>query len=262
MRAGKSGKMPTKSWLSAKLMTRILLLDSATDACSVALLDSSVQGSDRIRQRFELAVRSHTQRLLPMVDEVLSEAALGLSDIDALAFGHGPGSFTGLRICLGVVQGLAFARDLPVVGVSTLKAMAVGFYREHPALADTATPLLVALDARMQEVYWILVQRELTTGALVTLAPEAVASPERVVEHPAVVSLAGQFWGVGQGWQYPSLQILEPPGVEPAFYPSAADMAESALRAYERGEAQPAELVQPVYLRNTISWKKRQRIRS
>ncbi len=243
-------------------MTRLLILDSATDACSVALLDSRLQGADRIRQRFELAAKSHTRRLLPMVDEVLAEAGLSLSEIDALAFGQGPGSFTGLRICLGVVQGLAFARDLPVVGVSTLDSMAVGFYRQHPELLESDTPLLVALDARMQEVYWSLVRPGETAGALVSLAEEAVAPPESVVEHPAVAALAGNFWGLGQGWQYSQLQALTPAGLEPAFYPGAADMAELALSAYERGEACSAEEAQPVYLRNTISWKKRERIRS
>lgn len=243
-------------------MTRLLILDSATDACSVALLDSRRQGADRIRQRFELAARSHTRRLLPMVDEILTEAGLSLSEVDALAFGQGPGSFTGLRICLGVVQGLAFARDLPVVGVSTLDSMAVGFYRQHPELLESDTPLLVALDARMQEVYWSLVRPGETAGALVSLAQEAVAPPESVVEHSAVAALAGNFWGIGQGWQYSQLQALAPAGLEPAFYPGAADMAEQALAAYERGEACSAEQAQPVYLRNTISWKKRERIRS
>ncbi len=238
-------------------MTRLLALDTSTDACSVALQD----GERRIA-RFELAAKSHTRRLLPMVDEVLTEADLALSDLDALVFGRGPGSFTGLRICLGMVQGLAFSRDLPVVGVSTLEAMAVGYYRQHPALVDQSTPLLVALDARMQEVYWTLVKPEADSGGVIVLSDEAVAPPARVVTHPAVVELEGNFRGIGPGWHYPVLASLAPVSVDLAVHPDAQDMLPLGMRALQQGKAVSAEQAQPVYLRDEISWKKRERIRS
>ncbi len=237
-------------------MTRLLALDTSTDACSVALRDG-----EQTIARFELAARSHTQRLLPMVDEVLSEAGLALSDLDALVFGRGPGSFTGLRICLGMVQGLAFSRDLPVVGVSTLEAMAVGYYRQHPSLRQFSTPLLVALDARMQEVYWTLVKPQADTGIAI-LADEAVAPPERVASHPAVAGLHGSFHGIGPGWHYPALVTLAPTSIDLAVYPDAQDMLGLGVSALQQGQAVSAEQAQPVYLRDEISWKKRERIRS
>src|SRR5690606_10081736 len=130
-------------------MTHILALDSATDACSVALYRDG-----EVTSLFELAAKSHTQRLLPMVDELLQSADCTLKDLDAIAFGRGPGSFTGLRICLGIVQGLAFGANLPVIPVSTLAAMASGFWREPAQYSALPLPLLVALDARMDEIYW------------------------------------------------------------------------------------------------------------
>lgn len=244
-------------------MTRILALDTSTDACSVALLDG-----EHTLSRYELAARSHTRRLLPMVDDILAEAELTLSDLDALAFGRGPGSFTGLRICLGVVQGLAFARDLPVVGVSTLSAMAVGYYRQHPALKSANTPLLVALDARMHEVYWALLSGTGQPDVLHSHVVEAVEPPSAVAAHPEVQALQSELRGIGAGWHYPELAALFPSQelasqrIDLDVYPNALDMLPLAMRALANGEAVTAEDAQPVYLRDKVSWKKRQRIRS
>ena len=237
-------------------MPRILALDSATDACSVALCDQN----DRV-SRFELAARSHTQRLLPLVDEVLAEAGLGLPDLDAIAFGRGPGSFTGLRICLGMVQGLAFARDLPVIPISTLDAMAWGYYRTHPqALGRTA---LVTLDARMHEVYCSLVRQDKTESALVHLTPEAVMAPEHLAQQPEVVKALdpSSLLGLGSGWHYSALQALSTVQVDAKLQPRAEDMLSLALPAFARGECCAAEAAAPVYLRETTNWKKRRFIR-
>lgn len=240
-------------------MTRILALDTSTDACSVALATDS--GVDAL---FELAARSHTQRLLPMVDQVLEQNNCSLADLDAIAFGRGPGSFTGLRICLGVVQGLAFARRLPVIPVSTLAAMAAGHFRIKAAGQSQAVderPLLVALDARMKEVYWALFQPG--PGAAPTaLNNEQVAAPGDVVVELENFDFQQGFDGVGQGWHYPELQTLAPQALIQEWYPKAEDVARIALEAHGRGEVLPAHQAQPVYLRDTVSWQKRTRIRS
>lgn len=235
-------------------MTCILALDTSTDACSVALAtESGVVGL------FELAVKTHTQRLLPMIDELLTQEGVQLADLDAIAFGRGPGSFTGLRIGLGVVQGLAYARRLPVIPVSTLTAMAVRHFRHTP---DTSRPVLTALDARMGEVYWALFAPESGQLNPRVMVEEQVMSPQRVAEHPDVGAMGVNFEGVGPGWQYAALQALAPAVLEPVFHPRAEDIARLGMEAYARGEAIPIQQAQPVYLRNTVSWKKRTRIRS
>ena len=233
-------------------MPRILALDTATDACSVALQDG-----ERTLHRFELAAQSHTRRLLPLVDELLAEAGWTLSTLDALAYGRGPGSFTGLRIGLGTVQGLAFAQDIPVIGVSTLEAMAVGYWAQCPE--HSSYPVLTALDARMQEVYWCLFSP--SEGRPVPCVEERVAAPAQVAEWPEVCRLESPWAGVGAGWHYPELRALSPTWQRDDVYPEARWMLPSAVAAWERGEAVAAEQAQPVYLRDTISWKKRERIR-
>ena len=118
---------------------RILAIDTATEACSVALWNDGT-----IKAHFELCPREHTQRILPMVQEILAAGDLTLTDIDALAFGRGPGSFTGVRIGIGIAQGLALGANLPMIGVSTLATMAQGAWRK-----SGATRVLAAIDARM-----------------------------------------------------------------------------------------------------------------
>ncbi len=240
-------------------MTRILALDTSTDACSVALATDS--GVDAL---FELAARSHTQRLLPMIDQLLEQNNCSLAELDAIAFGRGPGSFTGLRICLGVVQGLAFARRLPVIGVSTLAAMAAGYFRTEVSVRSKDAherPLLVALDARMKEVYWGLFQPGLG-AAPIALNEEQVAAPGDVVVELEKFDFQQGFEGVGQGWLYPELQALAPQTLIQEWYPKAEDVARIAFEAHSRGEGLPAHQAQPVYLRDTVSWQKRTRIRS
>ncbi|MDQ2077171.1 tRNA (adenosine(37)-N6)-threonylcarbamoyltransferase complex dimerization subunit type 1 TsaB [Marinimicrobium sp. ABcell2] len=234
-------------------MTHILAIDTSTDACSVAL---SANGT--VTGLFELAAKSHTQRLLPMVEELLHQCHCGLENLDAIAFGRGPGSFTGLRIGLGVVQGLAFARRLPVIPVSTLAAMAAGYWRRNPDAA--VRPVLTSLDARMNEVYWSVYR-----------ACSGQQTPEQVIEEqvisPASAASAMNDWeeafdGIGQGWHYDELRSLDPHTIEQACYPAAEDIARLAVEAFTRGEAVPVQEARPVYLRDTVSWKKRTRIRS
>lgn len=244
-------------------MAKILALDTSTDACSVAL-----NCDGHITSLFELAAKSHTQRLLPMVDELLQASNVSLGDLDALAFGRGPGSFTGLRICMGVVQGLAFGANLPVIPVSTLSAMAVGYWRQFALsspLASSATtnpPVLVALDARMDEVYWALFAAQDGQLEAQALTQEAVSAPALVARNDTVLAMQQAFVAIGSGWHYPALSPIQPAQVHLAMYPHAEDIARIAAEYYARSETMPICDAAPVYLRDSVSWQKRQRIRT
>lgn len=233
-------------------MPLILALDSSTDACSVALYDDG-----KLAALFELAAKSHTQRLLPMVDELLVSNGYSLGDLDAIAFGRGPGSFTGLRICMGIVQGLAFGAQLPVIPVSTLEAMALGFYRANPS---ARLPVLVALDARMNEVYCGVY--ELDGDRVQALAEELVIKPELLVDNPVLSRLATGFVGVGPGWHYPLMQQLAPRSIVIDAHPRAEEMALIGAQLWAEDKAINVLDAQPVYLRDSVSWQKRQRIRT
>ena len=152
-------------------MSTLLALDTATEACSVALLHDG-----KVTSHYEVIPRLHAQRLLPMVQDILGEAGIALSAVDAIAFGRGPGAFTGVRIAIGVVQGLAFALQKPVLPISDLAVLAQRAHREHGAAQVAA-----AIDARMDEVYWGCYREEagemLLQGAEAVLAPEAAALP-------------------------------------------------------------------------------------
>ncbi len=202
-----------------------------------------------ILERFQLAPRQHARLLLPMVNEVLTEAGVKLGELDALAFGRGPGSFTGLRIAAGVTQGLALGAGLPVVPVSDLAALAQGAARERDA-----TQVLACLDARMGEVYWGAYRRG--PGGLVTpMSEERVSVPEAVA-CPA----PGDWHGAGQGFAaYPALRSA--PGgriveTEPERVPRAADVLRLALAEAVAGNTVAAEAAIPVYLRDEVAWKK------
>ncbi len=231
-------------------MTKILALDASTDACSVALHIDGVAS-----HIFELAAKSHTQRLLPMVDEILRAANCSLHDLDAIAYGRGPGSFTGLRICMGVVQGLAFGASLPVIPISTLQAMAQGFLVDNP---NTSLPLMIALDARMDEIYWGLFDAKKNPAAL---SDEFVMKPVDVCEQDVITRLAQQFIAVGPGWHYADLQKIIPAQLIQDVHPNAKDILALAVESFKNGQAISILDAQPVYLRDSVSWKKRERIR-
>ena len=232
-------------------MTKILALDASTDACSVALTVNGVTS-----HIFELAAKSHTQRLLPMVDEILSAANCSLQDLNAIAYGRGPGSFTGLRICMGVVQGLAFGANLPVIPVSTLQAMAQGFVTEH---SNNRLPILVALDARMDEIYWGLFSADTIPQAL---SDEYVMKPADVCEQNIVQDLKKQFIAIGPGWHYADLHTIVPSQLVQTTHPNAIDILALAVDAFQHGQSLSVLDAQPVYLRDSVSWKKRERIRA
>ncbi len=225
---------------------KLLAIETATEACSAALyLDGALS------ERYALAPREHARLILPMADELLAEAGLGAAQLDALAFGRGPGAFTGLRIAAGVAQGIAFGADLPVLPVSSLAALAQGMARERGAAR-----VLAAIDARIGEVYWGAYERG-GAGLMVLRGEEHVTAPA------AVPSPAGADWrGAGSGWAvYGEVlqarlggQVVE---VDAARYPQARDVALLAVAAYGRGEALSAEQAAPVYLRDEVALKAR-----
>jgi len=233
------------------IMSLILALDSSTDACSVALYQEG-----ELNSVFELAAKSHTQRLLPMVDELLKQSGISLKELDAIAFGRGPGSFTGLRICAGIVQGLAFGTQLPVIPVSTLEAQALAYTRANP---DNQYPIIAALDARMNEVYWGMFQPH--RNSVQAVGNEQVMSPEALVNDPRVQSLDGHFVAIGSGWHYPDMQVSGAKAIVMDTYPHASDIALIAAEHWTQGRAVNVLDAQPVYLRDSVSWQKRQRIR-
>lgn len=229
------------------MSTRILAIDTATEACSVALYN---QGETLAH--FELCAREHTQRILPMVQQILAEAGLSLTQLDALAFGRGPGSFTGVRIGIGMAQGLSLGAQLPLLPVSTLQTMAQGAYR-----LTGADNVLAAIDARMGEVYWGEFSRnaqDVWSGE----ETEKVIKPEQLLARAA--ELSGRFATVGTGWEtYPHL-LGESPVAElfdgKMLLPHAEDMLPLALQLWENGIRVNPEDAEPTYLRNEVTWKK------
>jgi tRNA threonylcarbamoyladenosine biosynthesis protein TsaB len=223
-------------------MTTLLALDTATEACSVALLHEG-----RVLSRYEVIPRLHAQRVLPMVRELLAEAGIALSALDVIAFGRGPGAFTGVRIAVGVVQGLAFALERPVLPISNLAVMAQRANREHGA-AQVAS----AIDARMDELYWGCYR--LDAGEMRLTGVEAVLPPERA-ELPR--GAAGEWFGAGTGWAFAARIPVTVAASDAGLLPHAEDLLTLARGAWARGEALPVEQAQPVYLRDNVATPKK-----
>jgi tRNA threonylcarbamoyladenosine biosynthesis protein TsaB len=222
----------------------VLAIETATEACSAALWEDAV-----ISVRYRVAPRQHAELILPMVEEVLAEAGWSRTSLGAVAFGRGPGSFTGVRLAASVTQGIAFGLDVPVARVSTLQAMARRAWREQ-----AAERVLVAIDARMREVYW---------GAFgVDAAGSVVAQCEECVLAPAEVPLpeSGTWTGVGTGWGSYLEQLAGHVGallgdVDDALLPSAEDIAVLGGEQLRRGEGVAPEEAIPVYLRDNVAVK-------
>ncbi len=195
----------------------ILAIETATDACSVALLIK-----DQIFHRYELSSQGHTHLILAMLQSVMGEAGIHLEAVDALSFGRGPGSFTGVRIAASVIQGLSLGVQKPIIPVSTLRALAQQVYR-----VDGATHVLAQLDARMQEHYW----------GLFTVDEQGIMQPfseERVS---------------------PAADIVLPAGVwtSTLALPDAQDVATIAATEYIIGRTMSAEEALPIYIRDNVT---------
>ena len=229
-------------------MSIILALDTSTENCSAAL---SYNGEVLVRELE--SPREHTKRILPMVDSLLVEAGIKLTQLDALAFGRGPGSFTGVRIGTGIAQGLAFAADLPMLPISTLAAMAQGAHRLHQA-----RHVLPAIDARMGEIYFA--QYELNDKGFMTLVnKELVIAPQQLLGDFNQSETA--FHTLGTGWQtyaeiLNGIQAQALTACTAIDFPSAADMVVLAGADLENGLAVAVEDAMPVYVRDTVTWQK------
>lgn len=225
-------------------MATLLALETSADACSVALLNGA-----ELTERHELLPRSHTQYLLPMVDELLSASGLSLAALDAIAFGRGPGSFTGLRVCASVVQGLAYAADLPCVSVSSLRTLAM---TALPAAWQAGSrDILCCVDARMDEVYYaqFLVSECNNEGWPEVVQDDALAAPE------SVRWTVDDGYAVGSGWRYAQRMGYRGEIAELDLLPRASALARLAERSLAAGEVVTPAQALPVYLRDDVAWR-------
>ncbi|WP_031432168.1 tRNA (adenosine(37)-N6)-threonylcarbamoyltransferase complex dimerization subunit type 1 TsaB [Methylomarinum vadi] len=226
---------------------KLLAVETSTEACSAALY---VDGE--IREKFALAPREHTKLILPMIDELMSEAQLLPQQLNALAFSCGPGSFTGVRIATGIVQGIAFGADLPVVPVSTLAAIAQDFFNDNPINIS-----FTAMDARMGEIFWGVYQKD-QQGFARLLGQEAV-TPAVKVTFPEIAGA-----GVGSGWAVYRAELANRLGsllltTEAEKLPRAAAIVQLGADGYVNGEAVAVEQAMPVYLRDKVAKKESER---
>jgi tRNA threonylcarbamoyladenosine biosynthesis protein TsaB len=226
---------------------QILAIDTSTEFLSLALWLNG-----RVLSRDIHAGQTHSQQILPTLRTLLDEAKIELTALDGIAFGAGPGSFTGLRIACGVAQGLAFGAKLPVVAVSTLQAL---------AQQSGAEKVIACLDARMGEIYHAAYEKQ--NGEWLEVSAPALFKPE---DAPKV---NGDDWvGVGTGWLvYPNVlqavygeQLRETPKPDHNSHPSAGAIAELALPTFEAGLARPAQEAAPIYIRNKVALKMSERV--
>lgn len=212
---------------------RLLALDTSTEYCSAALWLQGEVRAERVH-----AGQLHSGLLLPMVDTLLRQSGMALRDLDGIAFGAGPGSFTGLRIACAVTQGLALGADLPVLGISTLASIA----------QQTQSPrVLTVLDARMNEVYWAAYER--TSEGWNYLSEPALGKPETVT-----LPVGGNWVGAGNGLRLLPLALSANLNDQYAdIMPDAAAIAALAAPAFARGEGIDAALAAPVYLRDKVA---------
>lgn len=215
---------------------KILAIDTATERCSVAL-----RMEERTVDRVIDTPRGHADLILTLVQDVLDEAGSKLADLDAIAYGRGPGSFTGVRIAIGVAQGLAFGASLPTVGISDLAAVA-------QQVAVAGDRVLVCMDARMNEVYWGLFDCAVD-GLVVAAGIEQVSPPASVdADGATITKLAGTGFRA-----YPELmQRFATPSPIDAL-PRAAEVALLGAAALRKGEGRPPHEAQPVYLRDNVA---------
>ena len=228
-------------------MTGILAIETATEVCSVALyLDGD------ITERHELAPREHSRRLFSMLEELLPGGDLRRAGVDAIAYGCGPGSFTGLRICASAVQGLAYTSELPAIAISTLACQAQTALREGSVVEDAT--VLSMLDARINEVYYAVYRFD--RGLPVLHSGPGAGAPGRIEPFDQTAMLQAVGSGARFIDQLPATVRAQLDTVSPDLLPAARDLLPLALAGLARGQTQSPREVQPVYVRDEISWKK------
>lgn len=231
-------------------MTSILALDTSTDACSVALAHEG-----EVLHRHHLEARAHHRLLLPMIEDVLACAGCAPADLDAVAFGCGPGSFTGLRIATAVTQAIAWAHDLRIIGVSTLELLAAAAAKEAPA----AEGVITLLDARMGECYWNLFL--LDGNAVHPILDDGLATPaviagelaRRCAAHPGRWLLLGSQWLPESDWSQVAGVDVQPASEVCVDARVLLELAQARLLA---GEGLPAREAIPRYLRDERRWRR------
>ncbi len=227
------------------MSTKILAIETSSAACSAAL---SVDGV--VEERYALAPRQHAALILPMVESLLVESGSQIGEVDAIAFGRGPGAFTGVRIAASIVQGIAFAADKPVIPVSTLAALALGGLRE-----SSGSRVMAALDARKDEVYWGCYEK---SGEDVLLLGDECVCPPAKAPPPG----AGDWVAAGSAWEAYADILMQRFGeqvvrVLPDLEPRAGDVVRLAQGEYQRGRLLKPEEAVPVYLRDNVAEVKR-----
>ena len=217
---------------------KLLAFDTSTEACSAALYNDG-----ECISQFEVAPRRHAELILPMIDDLLAEDECSLNDLDAIAFGRGPGAFTGLRIAAGIAQGLAFSVGIPVIPVSSLATLA-------QAVTGNADFIAAAIDARMQEIYFGIYK----SGKVVTLMDEE----QVIVPADIEINNISGCYGTGSGWTtYESIlknklgDRLQ--GYDGARYPDARVMLDIAVQEFQEGKLCKPEEAIPVYLRDKVT---------
>jgi len=230
-------------------MTKILAIETCSESCSVALFYKGEQ-----QQKISTEPRGHADAVLPMVDELLQQAAISLKNLDVIAFTRGPGAFTGVRIGTSVAQGLALASDLPLIAVSSLAVLAQGSYRE-----TSIKHCLAALDARMSEVYFGVYQLN-KAGLMLSAEEDQVAKPDNVLlkEEKKLLSSSKSWQTAGAGWvnyndalqeRFRLWNLLEQKHFP---YPQAQDLITQAKWYYQNDQLiDPAQAI-PVYVRDKV----------
>ena len=216
---------------------KLLAIETSTEACSVA-----VYADGQVFARHELAPRRHTQLVLPWADELLAEAGLAKSQIDGIAVGRGPGAFTGVRLAIALVQGLALALDRPVLPVSTLAVL---------AMQGQGDNILAAIDARMGEIYLGTFARD-ADGLVSATGPEILCAPSDAPIPDAPMQGVGSGFAAGDGALVTRLGE-QLPEFDANALPHARDLASLAVRAWQRGEAIAADALEPAYLRDKVA---------
>ena len=225
-------------------MAKLLAIETATESCSVAL---SLDG--QLFERSKISPRGHAELLLPWVGELLVEGGIALQDLDVIAFSRGPGSFTSLRIGIGVTQGLAWGADLPVVPVSSLQSTA------QVAAASGVQSAIVALDARMNEVYTGCFKLD-EQGVMQVMGDEVVCPPEQITTPDS-----SDWAGVGNGFdRYEALTDFgnNLNAVHTEIWPSASAMILLAEQWLKTNQPLPPEQAQAVYIRDQVAKKSSQ----